>query len=416
MSDKKPLIFYIDDEPNNLTVFEAGLPSEWEIRTFSNPLQALEALNQVSPAVVVSDQRMPGFTGVQLLELVKKVAPHAVRIIVTGYSDEDLVIESVRRAQVYDYLRKPWDADELEKSIRRAIELHDATVANEKLTLELQARQKELDQKHQLLVDKTIRLEKSNEVEQGLRQELECWVPPFVRWALEEKTIQFPLKRDLVGITFDIIKSHEILGVLVDGKPLRSLAIHAFSEAIIRGGGWRESHAGDSAYGHFGLLEQKIDPYDAALSVAREFWGALRVISVKACVDLNCGIALHRCRDSYVDIHRVEIQTPREKVTQKSFDTTSGDIDLLHRMEKLVHPLRGTNIIFSEEFLNGVRGGIKNAVELGPVQLVGRKKPIQLYLLPDEGLTSQEIETFKKGLPRISPSNDVENTEEKKAA
>lgn len=118
----RPVIFYLDDQRTNLEVFHAAMPEEWSVQIFDDPAQADEALKQQTPWVVVSDQRMPQLTGVDFLEKVKQTCPEALRIIVTGYSEEDLVIESVRRAEIFDYIRKPWDADDLVISMSRAIE------------------------------------------------------------------------------------------------------------------------------------------------------------------------------------------------------------------------------------------------------------------------------------------------------
>src|SRR4051794_17150816 len=103
----KPIVFYVDDEPNNLTVFEAIFPSEWEIRTFENPFEALKALETCVPWVIVSDQRMKQTNGVEFLHLAQRLQPDSIRILTTGYSDEQLVVESVKKAQIYDYIRKP---------------------------------------------------------------------------------------------------------------------------------------------------------------------------------------------------------------------------------------------------------------------------------------------------------------------
>ncbi len=111
--NQKPIIFYVDDEPNNLTVFESSLPEEWDVKVFDNPLVALEALEKVRPAVIVTDQRMPQISGVRFLELARKINDDAIRIVCTGYSDENLIIQSVRSAQIFDYITKPWDADDL---------------------------------------------------------------------------------------------------------------------------------------------------------------------------------------------------------------------------------------------------------------------------------------------------------------
>jgi class 3 adenylate cyclase len=263
------------------------------------------------------------------------------------------------------------------------------------LTEELKSREIELQKQTIDLMKAKQELEASSAREANMRTELECWVPPFVLWALKEPNIKFPIKRDIVGVTFDIIQSSKIHDLQVDGKPLRSLVIQAFSEAIIRHGGWRESHSGDSAYGHFGLLEDRTNPYEAALAVAREFRVALRGISTVHNVAIECGIALHVAKDSTVDVHTVQLNTPRGIVTQKSFDTTSTGIDLLHRMEKIVHDLPGTNIIMSEHFVKNLRDDQQKFNELGGIVFKGQKDSVKLYLIPSDKASAQEIDQLK---------------------
>jgi DNA-binding NtrC family response regulator len=117
----QPVIVYVDDEANNLTVFEAICEPGWSVHCFDNPLTALARLKELDPWVIITDQRMPGMKGVEFLTLAAQLVPLAVRIIVTGYSDEDLVISSVTKAQVFDYIKKPWEPEELEQSLERAI-------------------------------------------------------------------------------------------------------------------------------------------------------------------------------------------------------------------------------------------------------------------------------------------------------
>src|SRR5690606_38219074 len=139
------------------------------------------------------------------LEIAKKVVPHAIRIIVTGYSDEDLVVESVRKAQVFDYIRKPWDPTELENSLRKALEFFKSEQDARQLQTSLILREQELKEQTVRLLKLTAELEKSNEREREMRKELECWVPPFVLWALKDNTVKFPILKDLDGITFDLL-------------------------------------------------------------------------------------------------------------------------------------------------------------------------------------------------------------------
>ncbi len=394
MSDSlKPIIFYVDDEPNNLTVFEAIFPSEWDIRTFTHANDALRALETVRPWVIVSDQRMKQVNGVEFLQSVRQLCAESIRILTTGYSDESMVVESVKKAQIYDYIRKPWDEDELLASLNRAVGLYRANREARELHAQLEAREALLARQNQDLHTAL------NQVA-VVRRELECWVPPFLLWMIEGQLVHFPIKKDIVGITFDIVGSSEIHDVFAAGKTLRGRVIHAFSETVLRHGGWRESHSGDSAYGHFGLLqdEQGIDPFTRAMAAAMEFRLALLQLGETYGVTVNCGVSLHLCRESKVDVHTVELETPRGKVTQKSFDTTSPEIDLLHRMEKAVHELPGTNIILSKSFLAGLSVVPPLLVALGSCRLRGQKRSEELYLLPGDSLPEDVIASFAQGL------------------
>ncbi len=401
----KPVIVYVDDEPHNLTVFEASLPSDWEIKTFSNPLHALEALEKLAPWVLISDQRMPGITGVKFLELAKKIHPHAVRIIVTGYSDEDLVVDSVRKAQIFDYIRKPWEPDELEASLRRSVEYYRANEEARVLHQQLVEREALLERQNKELVAVTTELKASSGRETDLRKELECWVPPFLLNGLKNNTMKFPMKRDLVGIAFDIVGSANLHGVTVKGRSIRSLVIHAFSEAVLRHGGWRESMSGDSAYAHFGLGDVVENPAEAALSAAREFRESLRSLSEIHGKEVHCGIALHVAREALVDIHHVQLTSVDGTIVQKSFDTTSMDVDLLHRMEKIVHELPGSNIIISEDFVQALKKSPMGAIALGTHVLKGQSKPATLHLIPAFGVTSPMVDALKVKLtPPADPT------------
>ena len=144
-NNMKPIIVFVDDQPLNLTVFESALPDEWEVHTYESAVEALSDLENYEPWVVVSDQRMPEMSGVEFLEQVKEKFPHSVRIIATGYSDEDLVVESVKKAKIYDYIKKPWDPDELEATLARSIEHYQVVTEKEALFAQLVANKKELE-------------------------------------------------------------------------------------------------------------------------------------------------------------------------------------------------------------------------------------------------------------------------------
>ncbi|MBP9706472.1 MAG: response regulator [Oligoflexales bacterium] len=392
---KKPIIFYVDDEPNNLTIFEASVPDTWQVYTFDSPITALKELERYHPSIVLSDQRMPIMKGVEFLELVKKLLPSAIRIVVTGYSDEDLVIESVRKAQVFDYLRKPWETEELIASLQRALDFYSLNQEREELLNTLQKQQAELKDKTENLSKAKLELELSIAKEKQMRQELESWVPPFVVWAIQSENVKFPLMRNLIGVTFDIIESSRLHGQLVNGKPVRKRILELFSEAIMRHSGWRESHAGDSAYAHFGLVESQKPPAEAALAAAQDFRVALRGLSKVSGLDFECGIALHLSKDTIVDVHTIQISTDAGIKTQKSFDTSSRDVDLLHRIEKLTHALPGTNIILTADFLSQLHSIPQRLIDLGYVAVRGQTECVRLHLIPSDLASGEALQKFK---------------------
>ncbi len=394
-----PVLFYIDDEPHNLVVFEAACPDDWKVHVYESPIVALEKLDQLRPNVIISDQRMPGMTGVQFLEVAKKILPDAVRIIVTGYSDEDLVVESVRKAQIFDYIKKPWEVDDLLASLTRALDFQRAESEARRLQVELVLRESELRETNGLLMNAMRDLELAQLKENDIRKELECWVPPFLRWALTDSRLAGAKpKRDLVGIAFDIVNSSALRDATLNGRHMRSQIIQIFTEAVLRHGGWRESHSGDSAYGHFGLLGNEIEsetPADSALASAREFRVALRNLGGVFGRTAECGIALHIAVDAEVHIHTVQLNTPRGPVTQKSFDTSSTDVDLLHRMEKLVHQLPGSNIVMSRAFVSSLKNVPPKIVELGFHRFAGQAEAVDLLIIPSDLATAEDIAKVK---------------------
>lgn len=135
----KPVIFYLDDEAENLKSFKAAFRRNFEILTSSNPKEALDIIikNNEKISVVLSDQRMPGMTGIEFFEEVKNLYPEMIRVMVTGYSDINVVIDAINKTQVYKYVQKPWDVDYMRTMINQAHEIHTLRKQNKKLTDDL---------------------------------------------------------------------------------------------------------------------------------------------------------------------------------------------------------------------------------------------------------------------------------------
>jgi C4-dicarboxylate-specific signal transduction histidine kinase len=120
-----PAVLYVDDDALNLRVFEANFGQRFRIFRCSSPAEALTTLElrRSEIGVVLSDQRMPGMTGVELLERARTIAPDAKRMLVTAYADMQAVIDAVNRGQVTRYFVKPWDRAELLAAIEDALKI-----------------------------------------------------------------------------------------------------------------------------------------------------------------------------------------------------------------------------------------------------------------------------------------------------
>jgi two-component system NtrC family sensor kinase len=131
-----PYVLYVDDDSANLIVFESGLGGAFPVLTASTGEEALALLKQHEVAVVLSDQRMPGMTGVQLMERVRAEHPEVVRMIITAYSDLEASIEAINKGRVDAYFKKPWEPAELKLALSQARDRYTAT----KWTKELERR------------------------------------------------------------------------------------------------------------------------------------------------------------------------------------------------------------------------------------------------------------------------------------
>ena len=118
----KPALLFVDDERRVLTSMRAMFRREYEVLLANSGNEAIDILAERSVHVVVSDQRMPEMTGVELLSTVKEEYPSSMRILLTGYADLDAVEASINESEVFRYLMKPCPTDELKDAVRLAVQ------------------------------------------------------------------------------------------------------------------------------------------------------------------------------------------------------------------------------------------------------------------------------------------------------
>lgn len=127
--DERPWVVYVDDEPINLRVFEANFKERFRLKTFQTAAQALDFVLQHGPevGVLITDQRMPEMTGVQLLEKVKHAAPDSQRMMLTAFADMQAMSDAVNLGQVTRYFGKPWSKEELARALEDALKIFELT-------------------------------------------------------------------------------------------------------------------------------------------------------------------------------------------------------------------------------------------------------------------------------------------------
>lgn len=174
---ERPIVLYVDDDDGNLTVFEASFLTHYEILTASGGEEALrilekQAARQKPVQLLLTDQRMPGMTGVELLKITQDRYPDMVSIIVTAYSDINVVVSALNECKLYRYLNKPWEKDELALTLSGAYETYSLRLQNKILITELKEKVAELETLNKQLTSYTLNIVQKNEKIAAIKEDL----------------------------------------------------------------------------------------------------------------------------------------------------------------------------------------------------------------------------------------------------
>ncbi len=126
-------VLYVDDEEGNLMAFRASFRRDFDVQVAKSAEEALAWLEVNRVHVVISDQRMPGMTGAEFLGIVRKRWPDPARLLLTGYSDLQAVVDAVNLGGIHAYITKPWDPTDLKLRVEQAYELHALREERERL-------------------------------------------------------------------------------------------------------------------------------------------------------------------------------------------------------------------------------------------------------------------------------------------
>jgi len=279
-------VLLVDDELRVLDSLEALPAMEYRILRAERPEIALRHLREEDVAVVLSDQRMAGLTGTELLTRSREVAPDAVRILLTAFTDSDALMESINAAGVYHFLLKPWDPNELRLVVGRAVEHHRIRRERETLLGELAAKNAELEQTLQHLRSAQGDLVR----EASVRTQLQRYVSP----RLVDLAVANPGILELPGdwreatVLFADIRGFTRLIESTPAPVVIRLLNEYFAEmieVIFRHQGTVEQLVGDEIVALFGVPEPAPDDARRAVQAAADMVESVRRLAARWAAD-----------------------------------------------------------------------------------------------------------------------------------
>lgn len=175
-------LLLVDDEENILRSLRRVLRrGNWLIETAPDAEAGLELFERFRPAVVISDYRMPGMSGVDFLARVKDLAPHTQRIMLTGQADQQAIEEAINRSEVFRFISKPWNDAQLLLTVKSAFEQHHLVADNQRL--------------HELTQSQNVSLRQLNsELEDRVAQRTQMLSRAKREWELSFDTIDMPMQ------------------------------------------------------------------------------------------------------------------------------------------------------------------------------------------------------------------------------
>lgn len=150
MGKKDFNILYVDDEEQNLISMKATFRNDYKVFTAKSGKEGLAVMKENDIHMVITDQRMPGMTGVEFLEVIVPEYPDTIRILLTGFSDIEAIIGAINSGRVFRYITKPWDENELRMTFENGRKLYNLQKRNNTLLHELKQKVEEQE--------KTLRL------------------------------------------------------------------------------------------------------------------------------------------------------------------------------------------------------------------------------------------------------------------
>ena len=171
LQEKHARLIIVDDDQAVLQALNRLFCRQYDVVLCSGGEEALNYLQQHSADLIISDMRMPGMNGAELLKQCNEKYPDMIRFLLTGYADLQSAIKAVNEGNIYRYIAKPWDNDQLRGMVAEAIDLRDLRYANQRLNAHVAAQNAELERLNlELKIKYQQKAEQAGSAEEQLRE------------------------------------------------------------------------------------------------------------------------------------------------------------------------------------------------------------------------------------------------------
>ena len=265
MENKDFKILYVDDEKQNLISFQATFRRDYTIFTALSGNEAIEIIKNEDIHLIISDQRMPEMTGVQFFEKILHAYPDPVRMILTGYSDVEAVIDAINNGRVFRYISKPWDENELRMNIENARFLYDIQKKNKAIVRDLQSKIEEQERTLRLF----IKYAPENIVEKNLAHNEDSMLEGELKYV----TVLFCDIRGFTSVV-EYLQPKEIVSLLNDYYSILTEVVQKHNGSVIQ-------YVGDEIFAAFGAHVEYPNNEENAVFCAMEMINKLDKLNEK---------------------------------------------------------------------------------------------------------------------------------------
>ncbi len=353
---RKFAILYVDDEPQNLISFKATFRREYTVYTALGGEEGLEILKNNEVHLIITDQRMPGMTGVQFLERTLADYPDTIRMILTGFSDTDAIIDVINHARIFRYITKPWDEQELRMTIENARQVYKLQKSNKRLLSELQMKVEEQE--------RTLKLFMRYVPEAVVEKALSNTTTSIFEGEMKDITVLFC---DIRGFTLmsEELEPREVVTFLNDYYAM-------MTEAVKKHNGTVNQFVGDEVFACFGApIASQCNERNAVLC-------AIEMMEIRKILDERYKTHIGGEFTIGIGVNSGTVVAGNMGSEDKiSYSVTGDTVNTGKRIETLTREAPNS-ILISEQ----VYQFVEDLVEVkswGPIEVRGRKGKVQVY-------------------------------------